>query len=166
MKIGRDWSSPLHSGSLALTSFPLRSQTLPCFPEFPVGRLTLLACRDAPAPAAALARSSHTASRNVRRWKEPSKNRPEKQLFCNLNIMFNVTFDSIVSAPNWITAIAVIIFGIVGRIAAIWFAYRSPQAIQSKIEKNVIVLEFHLSLLSSLSGTKHSPAIFAAIMMK
>ena len=30
MKIGRDCSSSLHSGSLALASIPLRSQTLPC----------------------------------------------------------------------------------------------------------------------------------------
>jgi hypothetical protein len=32
MNIGRDCSSPLLSGSLALTSIPLRSQTLPYFP--------------------------------------------------------------------------------------------------------------------------------------
>jgi len=50
----------LHSDSLHITSL-----------AFPIGFWlrcsTPLACRAAPAPAAALARSSHTASRNVRR---------------------------------------------------------------------------------------------------
>jgi len=47
-------------------SRPFRSHHLPCFPDCPVGKMTPLACRDASAPAAAPARSSHTASRNVR----------------------------------------------------------------------------------------------------
>ena len=49
MKIGRDCSSPLHSGSLALSSISLRSQTLPCFsPVGSVDMMTPLACRPAP----------------------------------------------------------------------------------------------------------------------
>ena len=49
MKIGRDCSSPLHSGSLTLSSIPLRSQTLPCFTGVVLLRCsTPLACRVAP----------------------------------------------------------------------------------------------------------------------
>ena len=48
-----------------LTPVPLTSPR--CFTLFPVGRNTPLACRDAPAPAAAPARSSHHASHRVRR---------------------------------------------------------------------------------------------------
>ena len=43
-----------------LAPVPLTSPR--CFPEFPGGRMTPLACRAAPAPAAAPARSSHHAS--------------------------------------------------------------------------------------------------------
>jgi len=49
--------------------------------------------------------------------------------------MFNVTIESIVSDPAWISAIAAVAFGIIGFLAAIWFAYFAPQAVQSKIEK-------------------------------
>jgi len=45
--------------SLALTALRFASHHLPCFPDCPVGRMTPLACRAAPAPAAAKARSSH-----------------------------------------------------------------------------------------------------------
>jgi hypothetical protein len=67
MDIGRDCSSPLHFGSLALSSIPLRSQTLPCFPGVAALRYsTPTARRVALSPSAAPARSSHTAARNVR----------------------------------------------------------------------------------------------------
>jgi hypothetical protein len=48
-----------------LAPVPLTSPR--CFQEFPVGRMTPLACRAAPAPAAAPARSSHHAPHRVRR---------------------------------------------------------------------------------------------------
>ena len=51
-----------------LADAPTRFTSPPLlFRSCPVDRMTPLACRVAPAPAAALARSSHTASRNVRR---------------------------------------------------------------------------------------------------
>ena len=54
----------VHSSSLMLR---LASHHLADFLQLIVGRMTPLACRVAPAPAAAPARSSHTASRNARR---------------------------------------------------------------------------------------------------
>ena len=53
--------------SLALTALRFASHHLPCFPECPVDRMTPMACRVAPAPAAAPARSSHHAPHRVRR---------------------------------------------------------------------------------------------------
>ena len=61
------------SCSLVLVSFagahciPAHFTSPRCFLDFPVEMKTPLACRDAPAPAAAPARSSRTASRNARR---------------------------------------------------------------------------------------------------
>ena len=54
----------VHSSSLRLW---LASHHLTVFQSCPVETMTPQACCDTPAPAAALARSSHTASRNVRR---------------------------------------------------------------------------------------------------
>ena len=61
------WHADARSCSLVLADAPARFTSPRCFLEFSVGMMTPLACRDAPAPAAAPARSSHTASRNVRR---------------------------------------------------------------------------------------------------
>jgi len=49
--------------------------------------------------------------------------------------------DSVLSDPTWISAIAAVIFGILTLIAAICFAYFSPQAVLSKIEKKKYIDE-------------------------
>ena len=61
------WYADARSCSLVLADAPARFTSPRCFLEFHVGRMTPLACRVAPAPAAVAARSSHTASRNARR---------------------------------------------------------------------------------------------------
>jgi hypothetical protein len=59
-------SAALRLTDTRLHSAPLTDSTL-IFGSYPVDTMTPLACRDAPAPAAAPARSSHHASHRVRR---------------------------------------------------------------------------------------------------
>src|SRR5208337_2123796 len=56
--VGKRSVGHVHSSPLMLR---LASHHLPCFPDCLVGRMTPLACRDAPAPAVALGRSSQAS---------------------------------------------------------------------------------------------------------